>query len=185
MRREKHGLPLRSPPRLLKGEGAELRDLAVDHRGELVDDDALRSIGDDPREGRAKLLAVRQHSVGPQPGWHVAQAYRGQRRGDIVKVLSRPNRVDDRGVVRPLGLVVHLGAGKHERAERRLTRAGGPDNDANPPVPILDRQFGVKREVGAGLRVEERLHAGGAVGVVVRAAVANLSKHQTTTSRHS
>ena len=54
VRRQEHRLSVGPAPCLLKRKGAELRDLAVDHRGELVDDHALGGIGDDAAEHRAE-----------------------------------------------------------------------------------------------------------------------------------
>lgn len=39
----------------------------------------------------------------------------------------------------PLRLAVHLGVAEDQPAERGLSAAPGTDDDANPPVALLDR----------------------------------------------
>src|SRR5438128_1470799 len=55
-------------PRLGESERAELRDLPVNDRGELVDNRLCRSLADEPREVRPEPLTVRQSVVRPKPG---------------------------------------------------------------------------------------------------------------------
>lgn len=105
----------------------------------------------------------------------------------MTSLKSFPGRdgVDNGRVLRPLWLAVDVRVAEDETAERGLPAPRWADNDADAPVVFLDGQLGIEGEVCAGLGVEERLHAGRTIGVELRAAVADLDEHQTTTTRHS
>ena len=173
-------LALGAPPGLGEGERAELGDLAVDDRGELVDDRLARGLDHQARQVGAELLAVGEDRIGPEPSRNRAEPDRAQRRRHVVERARGRDRVDDRLVVRPGRLPEGRGLAEDEPADRGLARAGRPDHDADLPV-AGQVELGVKGEIAAGFGVEQGFDPRGAVAVEIRAAVADGDPHVVTT----
>ena len=173
-------LALGAPPGLGEGERAELGDLPVDDRGELVDDRLARGLDHQARQVGAELLAVGEDRIGAQPGRNRPEADRAQRRRHVVKRAGRRDRVDDRPVVRPFRRPEGRGLAEDQAADRGLARAGRPDDDADLPV-AGKVELGVEGEVAAALGVEQGFDPRRPVAVEVRAAVADRDLHVVTT----
>ena len=173
-------LALGAPPGLGEGERAELGDLTVNDRGELVDDRLARGLDHQARQVGAELLAVGEDRIGPEPSRNRAEPDRAQRRRHVVERARGRDRVDDRLVVRPGRLPEGRGLAEDEPADRGLARAGRPDHDADLPV-AGQVELGVKGEIAAGFGVEQGFDPRGAVAVEIRAAVADGDPHVVTT----
>ena len=90
-------------PAFGESERAEPRNLAVKSAGELVDDHALRRVGNQAGKAGAELFSAAQNVKRTQPGRHVAEADRGQRAGHGVEVPGGRDCVDDGRVGGPTG----------------------------------------------------------------------------------
>ena len=184
---EQHHLPsgVSPPPCLLKRLGADPGYLPVHHGGELVDDDFLGLLADDPGQTHTELLTVGQHPEGAQPGGNRAQTDICQGPGHFVEVPVWGDAVNHRLVRGPsLGVVVDFILPEDGASDGGLAGAGRPHHDTDAPFPgkvCVDLQV----EVAAVLRIEQALHSGRPVAVEVADAVVDLYPCHTVTTRQS
>ncbi|MCU0866895.1 MAG: hypothetical protein MUC36_24180 [Planctomycetes bacterium] len=141
--------------RLLQCVRGDLRDLAVDYRGELVLEHgrAVRRFGGQSGHVGAELLAVAQHLVRPQPARDRVEPHRAADGRDLLDAHGGGEVVDQPGARAPVDPRL---AAEHGARDRRLAAAAGAVEQPDLPRPILDRQHDVPLEplLVLGRRVE-------------------------------